>query len=58
MPEMFRSVYVISDIWKDIGWNSIIYIAAIASIDQEQYEAAIIDGAGRLKKYFILLYLV
>ena len=50
MPEMFRSVYVISDIWKDIGWNSIIYIAAIASIDQEQYEAAIIDGAGRLKK--------
>jgi len=34
--------------WKSLGWNAIIYIAAIAGIDQEQYEAATIDGAGRL----------
>ncbi|MDL2327271.1 ABC transporter permease subunit [Ruminococcaceae bacterium OttesenSCG-928-A11] len=35
--------------WKDLGWNAIIYIAAIAGIDQQQYEAALIDGAGRLR---------
>ena len=47
---MFRSIYVISDIWKGVGWGSIIYIAAISNIDQEQYEAAIIDGASRFQK--------
>ncbi|MGI6337015.1 MAG: sugar ABC transporter permease [Clostridiales bacterium] len=35
--------------WKNLGWNAIIYIAAIAGIDQEQYEAAMIDGAGRFR---------
>jgi putative aldouronate transport system permease protein len=39
---------VISGIWQGIGWNSIIYLAALTGIDQEQYEAARIDGAGRL----------
>ncbi|MFH5186039.1 ABC transporter permease [Paenibacillus sp. TAB 01] len=49
-PELFRSIYVISEIWQKIGWESIIYIAALMSIDQEQYEAARIDGASRWKQ--------
>ncbi|QHW29901.1 sugar ABC transporter permease [Paenibacillus rhizovicinus] len=46
----FYQMIIGSDIWKNIGWNSIIYIAAIAGIDQQQYEAAKIDGAGRFKQ--------
>ena len=46
----FMPIYVISGIWKEVGWNSIIYLAALSSIDQEQYEAAKIDGAGRLQQ--------
>lgn len=48
----FYPIYVISDIWQGIGWNSIIYLAALSGIDQEQYEAARIDGAGRLRRMF------
>jgi len=48
----FYPIYVISDIWKNVGWNSIIYLAALSSIDQEQYEAAKIDGAGRFRQMF------
>ena len=51
-PQYFYPIYVISDIWQSIGWNSIIYLAAITGIDQEQYEAAIIDGAGRFRRIF------
>lgn len=40
----FRSVYIISDIWQQTGWGSIIYLSAIAGIPQEQYEAVRIDG--------------
>lgn len=46
----FRPVYIISEIWQQVGWNSIIYIAAISGIDQEQYEAARLDGAGRFQQ--------
>ncbi|WP_420852126.1 ABC transporter permease [Paenibacillus hamazuiensis] len=46
----FRSVVVFTAGWKEVGWNAIIFIAAIAGIEQEQYEAAAIDGAGRLKQ--------
>lgn len=46
----FRTIYVLMNLWQSIGWNSIIYIAAIAGIDQELYEAAVIDGAGRWKQ--------
>jgi ABC-type polysaccharide transport system, permease component len=46
----FRSVVVFTAGWKEIGWNAIVFIAALAGIDQEQYEAASIDGAGRLRK--------
>lgn len=46
-PSIFRPVIYISHIWKEIGWDSIIYIAALAGIAPELYEAAKIDGAGR-----------
>lgn len=49
-PEYFPWIYVLSNIWQNLGWNSIIYIAAIAGVDQELYEAAQIDGAGRWKQ--------
>lgn len=47
--EYFYPLIIISDIWKNAGWGSIVYLAALTGIDQEMYEAAIIDGAGRLK---------
>lgn len=46
----FRSVLVMTSLWKGIGWGSIIYLAAISGINPELYEAATIDGAGRFKK--------
>jgi putative aldouronate transport system permease protein len=46
----FRPIYVISGIWQNIGWNSIIYLAALSGIDMEQYEAARIDGANRFQQ--------
>ncbi|WJH33756.1 ABC transporter permease subunit [Paenibacillus aurantius] len=46
----FYQVILGSDVWKNIGWNSIIYMAAIAGIDQQLYEAARIDGAGRFRQ--------
>ena len=49
-PEMFRTIYVASGIWQAMGWDSIIYLAAIAGIDTQLYEAASLDGAGRFKK--------
>lgn len=45
----FRSVVVISDIWKEMGWNAIIYLAALTGVPQELYESAAIDGASRFK---------
>jgi putative aldouronate transport system permease protein len=49
-PEYFRSIYIISGIWQNIGWSSIIYFAAISGIDPQLYEAALMDGAGRFKQ--------
>jgi putative aldouronate transport system permease protein len=49
-PNKFTPIYVISGIWQNIGWNSIIYLAALSGIDQEQYEAARIDGANRFQQ--------
>ena len=46
----FVPIYVISDIWQGIGWGSIIYLAALSGVDAELYEAATIDGAGRLRQ--------
>ena len=49
-PSLFVPIYVLSDIWQGVGWGSIIYLAALAAIDQELYEAAEIDGAGRWRQ--------
>ena len=46
----FRTILVLSAAWKDAGWNSILYLAAITGIDPQLYEAAEIDGAGRFQK--------
>ena len=48
----FRPIYIASGIWSGFGWGSIIYLSALASVDQEQYEAAYIDGAGRFQRMF------
>lgn len=45
---MFRAIYTFSGVWQSIGWDSIIYLSAMSSIDMELYEAARMDGAGRL----------
>jgi len=49
-PQYFRGIYVGTGIWQETGWGAIIYLSALSSIDTQQYEAAIIDGAGRLKQ--------
>jgi len=46
----FRTVYVSSEIWQNLGWNSILFISALTAINLELFEAATIDGAGRLKQ--------
>ncbi|GIN70855.1 protein lplB [Bacillus sp. J14TS2] len=46
----FRTIVVLSGIWKEIGWGTIIYLAAIAGINPNLYEAAVVDGAGRWKQ--------
>ena len=47
---LFIPILIVSDIWKGVGWGSIIYLATIAGINPELYEAAVVDGAGRLKQ--------
>lgn len=49
-PENYQTIYVASDIWQTMGWNSIIFYAAITGIDQALYEAASMDGASRFQK--------
>ena len=49
-PEYFWWIVVIADIWKEMGWNAIIYLAAMAGIDSQIYEAAEIDGVNRMQK--------
>jgi len=49
-PNLFLPVYVISGIWMHVGWGSIIYLAAISSVDPGLYESAAIDGAGRFRR--------
>ncbi|NLE46496.1 MAG: sugar ABC transporter permease [Chloroflexi bacterium] len=49
-PEWFRHIYIWSDAWQFTGWNSIIYLAALAAVDPALYESAEIDGAGRFAK--------
>lgn len=49
-PKYFRGVLVCSDLWKSVGWGSIVYLAAVTGVDPALYEAAQIDGAGRFKR--------
>lgn len=49
-PKYFRPIMIISGIWQEVGWGSIIYLSALSGIDPELYEAAVIDGAGRFKQ--------
>ncbi|MEO1780483.1 ABC transporter permease [Enterococcus diestrammenae] len=49
-PSKFWFIVTFADVWKEMGWNAIIYLAAMVSIDREMYEAADIDGATRLQK--------
>lgn len=46
----FRAIYVISDIWASFGWDAIIYVAALSSVDVQLYEASTVDGANRWQK--------
>ena len=49
-PQYFRTIYVVTDIWQHTGWETILYMAALSTIDPRQYEAARIDGAGRFSR--------
>jgi len=49
-PALYRTIYIVSDIWQGIGCGSIIYLSALSGVDQQLYEAASIDGAGRWKQ--------
>lgn len=50
MASSFRHIYVWSEIWQNLGWDTIIYTAALASVSQEHHEAAMLDGASRWKR--------
>lgn len=49
-PDWFRPMIIIQTIWKECGWGTIIFLAALAAVDVEQYEAAIVDGANRWRQ--------
>ena len=49
-PEWFRSIYVSSEVWQTLGWGTILYLAALTTIDPNLYEAARIDGANRWRQ--------
>jgi putative aldouronate transport system permease protein len=49
-PANFRTIFVVSSLWQHMGWDSIIFLAALANVDQQLYDSAKIDGAGRLKQ--------
>ncbi|MBO9608094.1 MAG: sugar ABC transporter permease [Paenibacillaceae bacterium] len=51
-PDLFRTIYISSGIWTELGWGTIIYLAALSTVNPHLYEAAEMDGAGRFKKMF------
>jgi putative aldouronate transport system permease protein len=53
-PGWFRHIYVWSGIWQEVGWGSIIYLAALSGIDPTLYESAEMDGAGRLARMWYI----
>ena len=50
VPEYYRTIHISSSIWQECGWDSIIYLATLSTIDPQLYEAAYIDGASKLKR--------
>ena len=50
MPQFFRAIFIVSNVWQTIGFNSIIYLAALSGVNEELYEAARMDGAGRIRQ--------
>lgn len=52
LPAYFRTIYVVSGIWKNAGWGCIVYMAALSSVDPELYEAGAIDGMNKLHKMY------
>jgi putative aldouronate transport system permease protein len=53
-PKYFRGLLVVSEMWKEAGWGTVVYLAAIAGISVEMYEAAVIDGCNRLQQIFYI----
>jgi len=49
-PSTFRPIIIVQTIWKECGWGTIVFLAALTNVDIEQYEAAIVDGAGRFRQ--------
>lgn len=53
-PEYFRPMYIISEIWQTMGFNAIVYIAALTGVSPDLHEAAIVDGANKLQRIFYI----
>lgn len=51
-PRYFWPIFTLMNVWRSVGWSSIIYIAALSGIDPTLYEAAVVDGAGRWRQLF------
>ncbi|MGX7418239.1 ABC transporter permease [Carnobacterium gallinarum] len=49
-PKWFKTIYVLSGVWQGTGWGSVIYLAALAGVDTQLHEAAVVDGASRLQR--------
>jgi ABC-type polysaccharide transport system, permease component len=49
-PHWFRTIYIATDIWQNVGWGAIIYLAALSTIDPQLYESSILDGANKFKQ--------
>lgn len=54
VPEWFKTIYVLSGVWQGMGWSAIIYISALAGVDGELHEAAIIDGATKIQRIWYI----
>lgn len=53
-PAIFKHLYVWSGVWQTLGWNAIIYMSALSGVDPQLYEAAVMDGANKLQKIWVV----
>ena len=53
-PRYFKTIYVLTGVWQEMGWGTIIYLAALSAVDPQMMEAATIDGANRLQKIWYI----